>query len=96
GEVVLDVVTLDSATCPPCQYMVAAAQRSAERLGSAVVVREHKVTGRDGLGYMTKLNVGHIPTLCIDGAVAFSSIIPDAKTLDERVRQAMAAKGATA
>jgi uroporphyrinogen decarboxylase len=92
-EVVLDVVTLDSKTCPPCQYMVAAAERMAGRFSGKLRVVEHKITGRDGLGYMTKLGVGAIPTLCIDGKVAFASIIPDDKTLEEQVRAALRAKG---
>jgi len=91
-QVIIDLITLDSKTCPPCQYMVAAANRVAASFDNKVIVREHKVTGRDGIGYMVKLGVGHVPTLCIDGQVAFSSLIPDARTLEERVNAAIQAK----
>lgn len=30
---------------------------------------------------MQKLGVKNLPTICIDGAVAFASIIPDQRTL---------------
>ncbi|MDX9978636.1 MAG: uroporphyrinogen decarboxylase family protein [Lentisphaeria bacterium] len=86
-DVYLDIITLDSATCPPCQYMVAAAEQVA-RKSPRVVVREHKIKNRDGLGYMTKLKATAIPTICIDGKPAFSSIIPNQTALAQAVQQA--------
>jgi uroporphyrinogen decarboxylase len=80
-KVIVDVVTLDSASCAPCQYMVGAVEEAASRLGNRVVIREHKITTRSGLGHMSKLGVGQIPTICIDGEVRFPSIIPDVNTL---------------
>jgi len=80
-KVIVDVVTLDSASCAPCQYMVKAVEDAAARLSDKVEVREHKITTRSGLGHMAKLGVGQIPTICIDGKVAFPSIIPDITTL---------------
>jgi len=84
-KVILDIITLDSASCAPCQYMVDAALRAARAMGDKVVVREHKITTESGLGHMAKLGVGQIPTICIDGRVAFPSIIPDIKTLTEAI-----------
>ena len=86
-EVYLDVITLDSATCPPCQYMLAAAERAARRQ-PRVVVREHKIKNRDGLGYMAKLGATAIPTICIDGRPTFASIIPDDNALVQAVADA--------
>ena len=80
-HVIVDVVTLDSASCAPCQYMVSAVEQAAAKLGDQVVIREHKITTRAGLGHMSKLGVGQIPTICIDGEVTFPSIIPDISTL---------------
>ncbi len=86
-DVYLDIITLDSATCPPCQYMLAAAEQVARKT-PRVVVREHKIKNRDGLGYMTKLKATAIPTICIDGKPVFSSIIPNQTTLAQAVQQA--------
>jgi len=80
-KVIVDVVTLDSASCAPCQYMVKAVMDAAARLSDKVEVREHKITTRSGLGHMAKLGVGQIPTICIDGKVEFPSLIPDITTL---------------
>ena len=81
-QLTVDVITLDSATCPPCQYMVDAARKAATALGpERIFVREHKIRTHEGLGLMSKLGVQNIPTICIDGKVKFSSIIPDQRTL---------------
>ena len=81
SSVIVDVVTLDSAGCAPCAYMCTAAREAARAFGRPVEVREHKITERDGLGYMRKLGVTAIPSICIDGKEAFASIIPDRKDL---------------
>lgn len=84
-HVIIDVVTLDSASCAPCQYMVDAVVHAAVKFGDKVIINEHKITTRDGLGAMSKLGVGQIPTICIDGEVTFPSIIPDINTLIEAI-----------
>ncbi|HOA73100.1 MAG TPA: uroporphyrinogen decarboxylase family protein [Phycisphaerae bacterium] len=91
-RVIVDVITLDSASCAPCQYMVAAVERAAQKFGDRVVVNEHKITTRSGLGHMAKLGVGQIPTICIDGEVKFPSIIPDITTLIEALEEKIKAK----
>ncbi len=80
-EVYIDLITLDSATCAPCQYMRMAAEKAAAEFGDKVVLREHKITTRQGLGMLTKLGVRNLPTICLDGEAKFISIIPDQKTL---------------
>ena len=79
--VFVDVITLDSSACAPCLYMVDAARGAAEQADCYVTVREHKVKTRDGIGYMCRLKVDNIPSICIDGELRFSSQIPDRETL---------------
>lgn len=92
-EVYLDLITLDSATCAPCQYMRAAAERAAAEFGDRVVLREHKITTRSGLGMLTKLGVRNLPTICLDGEPVFVSLIPDHKTLVAAIAERVEAKG---
>ena len=92
SHVIVDVVTLDSASCAPCQYMVDAVQRAVKHLSQPVVVKEHRITTREGIACMSKLGVKNIPTICVGGEVVFSSIIPDQKTLIDRLEVAIAAK----
>ncbi len=92
SEVIIDVVTLDSAGCAPCAYMVKSAQEAARAFDGRATVREHKITERDGLGYMTKLSVSAIPSICVDGQEKFASIIPDRSKLVATLAEAAAAK----
>ena len=92
SAVIIDVVTLDSAGCAPCAYMVTGAQEAGKAYGKPVEVREHKITGRDGLGYMTRLGCTAIPSICIDGQEAFASIIPDRAEIVAKLEAAAAAK----
>ncbi len=95
SPVIVDVITLDSASCAPCQYMVAAANAARDRLGEEcpVEVREHKITTREGVGVMSRLGVAALPTICVDGQVAFSSIIPQPQMLCDTIVERRQAKG---
>jgi uroporphyrinogen decarboxylase len=92
-EVFLDVITLDSASCAPCTYMVGAAKEAAKRFGGKVRVQEHKISTHAGLGMMDKLGVENVPTLCVDGDARFVSLIPDEQELDGVIAAALEKKG---
>jgi uroporphyrinogen decarboxylase len=75
-RVVVDIVTLDSEACAPCQYMVDAVRKVAPEFEGIVVWREHKIKYRESLVFMTSLMVHNVPTICIDGQITFVSRIP--------------------
>ncbi len=85
--VILDCITLDSAACAPCQYMMDAARAAATQAGVPVKVNEHKIKRREGIGVMCRLDVRNVPTICIDGTPEFISIIPDVPTLALAIEQ---------
>jgi uroporphyrinogen decarboxylase len=89
--VTIEVGTLDSTSCAPCQYMYEASLKAAAPFGNRVKVIEHKISTREGLGYMMKLGISSIPSICIDGEVVFKSVIPDQqtfkKTLEDKLQQ---------
>lgn len=85
--VIVDVITLDSTSCAPCQYMMEAVTKAVEASGIKVAVNEHKIKVREGIGMMVKLGVKNLPTICIDGEVAFASIIPDLGTLVKAIKE---------
>jgi uroporphyrinogen decarboxylase len=91
-EVIVDVITLDSTSCAPCQYMMEAVQKAAEAAFVKVFINEHKIKARQGLGMMARLGVKNLPTICIDGEIAFSSIIPDVHTLVKEIEKRALAK----
>ena len=92
-HITVEVGTLDSTSCAPCQYMYEAALIASQSFGGRVKVIEHKISTRDGLGYMMKLGITSIPSICIDGEVVFKSIIPDQQTLIKIFEDKLRAKG---
>ena len=76
GKVIVDIITLDSEACAPCQYMVDAVRKVAPEFEGIVIWREHKIKYRESLVFMTSLMVRNVPTICIDGEITFVSRIP--------------------
>ena len=75
-KVIVDVITLDSESCAPCQYMVEAVKRVAPQFEGVVEWREHAIKKMDAVTFMSSLMVKNIPTICIDGKIVFVSKIP--------------------
>jgi MtaA/CmuA family methyltransferase len=75
-KIIVDIITLDSEACAPCQYMVDAVRRVAPEFEGIVEWREHKIKYRESLVFMTSLMVRNVPTICIDGEIVFVSRIP--------------------
>ena len=75
-KVIVDIITLDSEACAPCQYMVESVRKIAPEFEGVVEWREHKIKHREALVFMTSLMVRNIPTICIDGNITFVSRIP--------------------
>jgi MtaA/CmuA family methyltransferase len=80
-KVIIDVITLDSESCAPCQYMVEAVKRTAPYFEGVVEWREHAIKKMEAVSFMSSLMVKNIPTICIDGEIAFVSRIPPEKEL---------------
>ncbi len=91
-HVYIDVLTLDSEACAPCQYMVEAVNKAAEKMDAPLVIKEHKIKMKTGLAMFAKLAATSIPSICIDGEVKFSSFIPDQKKLIEAIEEKLADK----
>ena len=93
-KVKIDIVTLDSEGCAPCQYMVEAVKAALPEFGSKVVWAEHKVKNVDGIAMMVSLGVKNIPTICIDGKIAFISRIPPKEEIAKAIKEAVDARKA--
>jgi len=102
-KVMVDIITLDSEACAPCQYLVDAVQKVAPEFEGIVVWREHKIKSRESLIFMTSLMVRNVPTICIDGKIAFVSQIPPRdqliaaiqKRINEKFRMTIARRRAS-
>jgi uroporphyrinogen decarboxylase len=75
-KVIVDIITLDSESCAPCQYMVEAVKKIAPHFEGIVEWREHPIKKMESISFMSSLMVKNIPTICIDGKISFVSKIP--------------------
>jgi uroporphyrinogen decarboxylase len=92
-KVIVDVITLDSTACAPCQYMLEAVTMAATSINATRFdIREHKIKEPTGISMMVKLGVKALPTICVDGEVCFISIIPDQTTIINRLQKALELK----
>ncbi|MEN6414439.1 MAG: uroporphyrinogen decarboxylase family protein [Veillonellales bacterium] len=76
GEVFVEIVTLDSEGCPPCQYMCESVRKIERKYGSRLTWRESLVKTRAGIKRMAKLGVKNLPAMLINNEVVFDNIIP--------------------
>ncbi|PWE00601.1 uroporphyrinogen decarboxylase family protein [Marinilabilia rubra] len=84
-KVIIDVITLDSSSCAPCQYMVKALERASESYGEQVIYKEHSIKEKKGVQMMATLGVKNIPTIVIDGNVEFISQIPPINDIKAKI-----------
>ena len=86
-RVIVDIITLDSEACAPCQYMVESVRAVTPEFEGIVEWREHKIKYRESLVFMTSLMVRNVPTICIDGQITFVSRIPAREELIEAIQK---------
>jgi uroporphyrinogen decarboxylase len=87
SKVVVDIITLDSEACAPCQYMVEAVRDVADYFGDLIIWREHKIKEKEAIEFMLGLMVKNVPTICIDGEITFVSTIPPREELIQAIQK---------
>jgi MtaA/CmuA family methyltransferase len=91
-QVIVDVITLDSDSCAPCQYVMEAVRSAAQPFGDRVKVLEHKIKQKESVVCMLELGVKNIPTIVIDGQIKYVSIIPEVEVLRSTLGDAVKIK----
>lgn len=86
-KVIVDIITLNSESCAPCQYMVEAVREVAPHFQELVEWKEHSIKDLDGITFMSSLAVKNIPTICIDGKITFVSQIPPKQELIKAIQK---------
>lgn len=82
----IELFTLDSATCAACGYMKAAVDEAAAHFGTKVDAVEYKFTVKENVARCVKMGVQHLPVLYINGELKYSSLIPSRKELFELIQ----------
>lgn len=85
GKVFIEIVTLDSEGCAPCQYMCEAVKKVLPKYGEKVSWRESLVKTRAGIRRMANLGVKNLPAMLINNEVVFDNIVPAEKELEEEI-----------
>lgn len=83
----MEVFTLDSATCAACGYMRSAAERAAQSLAGQVEMVEYKITKPENVARMKKMGIKNLPCILINGDLRFSSLIPGQRDLIEAIQE---------
>ncbi len=83
----MEVFTLDSASCPACGYMLNAAVRAYTELAGGVDMVEYKITEPQNVARMHKMGIKNLPSILINGQVRFSSIIPSNRELIDALKE---------
>jgi uroporphyrinogen decarboxylase len=84
----VEVFTLDSDTCAACGYMLGAAQRAVAQLrgqGAALDLVEYKFTRPENVARVVKMGIQKLPSLCVNGQLLYSSVIPSNRELVEKL-----------
>lgn len=76
GHAFIEVITLDSEGCAPCQYMCESVRRVLPKYGEKVTWRESLVKTKAGIRRMAKLGVANLPCMLINNEVVFNNIVP--------------------
>ncbi len=85
----VEVFTLDSATCAACTYMMGAAQVAKNQYGDRIDMVEYKFTLKENIARCMKMGVKNLPSIYINGKLKFSSIIPSKEELESAINEVM-------
>ena len=85
----VEVFTLDSATCAACTYMMGAANVAKETYGDKIDMVEYKFTIKENIARCMKMGVKNLPSIYINGQLKFSSLIPSKEELEQAIEEVM-------
>lgn len=86
SKVLIEVLTIDSATCAACGYMKEAADDMLTVFGdSAVQVIERKILEPENIVRLERLGVANLPAIVVNGKVTHISLIPTRNQLQEEI-----------
>ena len=85
----VEVFTLDSATCAACTYMMGAANVAKAHFGAKIDLVEYKYTLKENIARCKAMGVRNLPSIYINGQLRFSSIIPGREELFRAIEALM-------
>jgi hypothetical protein len=86
-KVFIEIVTLDSRACSPCQYMVEMVKKVVPLFFDQIEWKESLIKTKVGLERMKELGVQKLPTILINNVPEFISIIPSEHQLKATIEK---------
>ena len=88
-KIIIDVLTLDSVQCAACGYMMESIAALPTDVQEMIEYQEWSIKNKTGVDKFMELKGKVLPTICIEGALVFESIIPQYEELiDEMAKRA--------
>lgn len=84
----IEVFTLDSISCAACTYMMGAANDAKKHFGDSIDVIEYKFTEKESIARCKAMGVANLPSMYINGELAYKSIIPGRQELFAKIEEA--------
>ncbi|SKC77095.1 uroporphyrinogen decarboxylase family protein [Maledivibacter halophilus] len=85
----MEVFTLDPLSCAACTYMFRVAQEAKDAFGDKIDMVEYRITEKENIARVKKMEVKKLPSIYINGELEFSSIIPSKSKLEDALNAAM-------
>jgi uroporphyrinogen decarboxylase len=87
-KVIIELFLLDPKQCAACTYMLAAVEDAFDEMKDIAEYRVYQYFIKEDIARTQKMGVAQLPSLYINGEVAWSSIIPSKEELLEAVKAA--------
>ncbi|MCW1306029.1 MAG: thioredoxin family protein [Candidatus Parvarchaeota archaeon] len=90
----VDVITINADTCAACKYMVEAVKSVGDKFMAIPPFEwsEHRLSEKTTLSMIKTFGLKQIPSIVIDGEVAFEGIVPTHDELVKKIREAFERK----
>ncbi|MEG2930113.1 MAG: thioredoxin family protein, partial [Oscillospiraceae bacterium] len=88
----IELYTLDSASCAACGYMLNAVKDIQDEIGDLFDYVEYKFTVKENIARCMKIGVKNLPSLYINGKLYWSSLIPNRNELINAIKEVRNAK----
>jgi uroporphyrinogen decarboxylase len=85
----IEVFTIDPTTCAACTYMLAAAKDAVDTMSEDIDIASYTYNTLENIGRCRKMGITKLPSIYINGELAFSSIIPSREELIARMRKVL-------
>ena len=85
----IEAFTLDSDSCAACTYMWGLVTDVKEELQDDIDIIEYKFTSKEAIARCIKMGVKNLPSVYINGKLAYSSIIPTKQELIDKIKESL-------